>query len=378
MSTIALERAGSKGAVPSKRLVRQPLRVALVVPPWYELPPSGYGGIEQMCTALADALVALGHEVTLFGAGLRTGTAAKFVSTFTEPQYRRLGQALPELIHVAKTNRLLDPDDFDVVHDHTNAGLLTAAGRPVPTVTTVHGCPSGELGDYLSSVNRAVALVAISHAQRRLRPELGWTATVHHGLAPTETAKRKPSPGPALWLARFCADKGADLAIRACRSANIPLVLAGKCTEPAERRYLDKVIVPMLNPRVQLIVNPDRRRCRQLMMAARSLLLPIRWEEPFGMVMIEAMAMGTPVVALNRGAVSEIVRHGETGLVCQDPAELPEALSRVLRLDPAACAEHVRTSFSAERMAHGYERVYRQLATLGRTSAGEGASLTAR
>jgi glycosyltransferase involved in cell wall biosynthesis len=165
-----------------------------------------------------------------------------------------------------------------------------------------------------------------------------------------------------LWLARFSADKGPDLAIRACRAAGLPLVLAGKCNEPAEQRYFADKIEPMIGPGVILERNPGRGRTAELLRDARCLIMPIRWDEPFGMVMLEAMATGTPVVALNRGAVPELVRHGETGLICDDPAELPRALRDVAAIDPAVCVEHVRTSFSADCMARGYEQVYQRFA----------------
>jgi glycosyltransferase involved in cell wall biosynthesis len=323
-----------------------------------------------MCAALVDALVARGHDVTVIGAGTRSGTRAQFVPTVTRPQHLRLGEGLPELLHVSRANLLIEDGGFDVVHDHTSAGLLSAASRSAPTVATVHGCPTGEVGHFLTCVGQSVALVAISSAQRRLRPDLRWAATVHNGLAmtpaaplgragPAGRAGRSPDRSPVLWLARFSPDKGPDLAIKACRAAGLPLVLAGKCTEPSERSYLSEVIAPMLGSDVELVLNADRERCQGLLREARCLIMPIRWQEPFGMVMVEAMAAGIPVVALNRGAVPEIVRPGVSGLICAEPYELPDALRKVAAIDPEACAAYVRRSFSAEVMAGRYEEVYR-------------------
>jgi glycosyltransferase involved in cell wall biosynthesis len=354
--------------VPSDR-PNQPriLRVAMVVPPWYELPPPGYGGVEQVCAALVDALVARGNEVTLLGAGTHNGTAARFVSTTPEPQQDRIGDIFPELAHLARVDRVLADEPFDIVHDHTNAGPLLAPQRPVPTVATVHGKPVGEFADILAGVSPSVGLVAISEAQRDLRPGLPWAATVHHGLDVGDLPqKSRPGSGPVLWLARFVDAKGPDLAIHACRAAGLPLVLAGKCAEPEEQQYFDEVIRPMLGPDVTVRLNPDRETCLDLLFAARCLIMPIRWEEPFGMVMIEAMATGTPVVALNHGAVPELVNHGETGFICDDPREMAPALRDVSAIDPAACVAHVRAEFSADVMARGYERVYRRWAALDR------------
>ena len=339
-----------------------PLRIAMLAPPWYALPPHGYGGLEEVCAALIDALVARGNRVTLFGAGTGTATAAEFVPTDPKLQNTRLNEGMPEMVHVARANPLIEAGGFDVVHDHTMAGLLTAPNRTVPTVATVHGRPIGELADYLRLVDRSVALVSISYAQRRLGAGLPWTSTIHHGLARTGPVKPALGSGPALWLARFHPDKGPDLAIRACARAGLPLVLAGKCTEPVERRYFKEVIAPMVGPGAEVVLNADRRRTRELLWNARCLLLPVRWDEPFGMVLIEAMATGTPVVALNRGAVPEIVRHGETGFICNSPDELPAALHEIGRIDPAACVRHVRTHFSVDTMARRYEYLYRQCA----------------
>jgi glycosyltransferase involved in cell wall biosynthesis len=173
--------------------------------------------------------------------------------------------------------------------------------------------------------------------------------------------KTKPADGPVLWLGRFDPDKGPDLAIEACRKAGLSLVLAGKCNQKDEWRYLDEVITPLLGPDVELIVNGQRDRTDALLSQARSLLMPVRWEEPFGMVMIEAMAKGTPVVALRHGAVPEVILHGRTGMICHDETELPDALHEVHEMAPDECVAHVRTSFSVELMAERYERTYRSL-----------------
>jgi glycosyltransferase involved in cell wall biosynthesis len=340
-----------------------PLKVAMVVPPWYELPPTGYGGLELICAALVDGLAARGHDVTLIGAGTRNGTAARFVSTIREPQHPRLNEGMPEALHAARVSQLLADAQFDVIHDHTLCGPLLAPNRSAPTIVTVHGRADGELGDYYASLGDQLQLVAISESQRQLRPELNWTATIHNAInADAFTPAHKPD-GPVLWLGRFSPDKGPDLAIESCRAAGLPLVLAGKCVEASEKRYLDEVIRPMLGSDVELIVNAGRETTDRLLTAARCLIMPIRWPEPFGMVMIEAMASGTPVVAMRRGSVPEVVREGVTGLICDDPSELPAALLRANELNPEICVAHARSVFGADRMARRYERVYQRALT---------------
>jgi glycosyltransferase involved in cell wall biosynthesis len=331
----------------------------MVVPPWYELPPTGYGGIESICAALVDALCARGHEVTMYGAGRRNGTAARFVPTTAEPQYPRLGDGVPDVLHAARVRQMLSEGRYDVIHDHSTCGPLTAAHRTAPTVVTVHGPADTELGDLYAALGASIHPVAISDAQRRRRPDLPWTATVHNAIDPTRFTPAHHPDGPVLWLARFHPDKGPDLAIHACRNAGLPLILAGKCNEPGEQRYLDEVVRPLLGDDTTLILNGDRPTTNHLLTQARALIMPIRWHEPFGMVMIEAMAAGTPVVALNRGSVPEIIRHGTTGWICEHEADLADALGRVGQLAATDCVAHVTAAFGADLMASRYEQVYR-------------------
>jgi glycosyltransferase involved in cell wall biosynthesis len=345
------------------------LRIAMVAPPWYELPPEGYGGIESVCATLVGQLVGNGHDVTVFGVG-KSATAGRFVSLLDEPQYPRLGEAMPAALYAARVAEALAETQFDVVHDHSPCGPLTAGQRLAPTVVTAHGPVDGELGDFLAALGESICPVAISAAQRRSRADLPWAATVHNAVEPARFPPAPRTDGPVLWLARMSPDKGPDLAIEACRAAGLPLVLAGKCNEAAEHRYLDLVIRPMLHDGVELVLNADRPTTTRLLAQARCLILPVRWREPFGMVMVEAMACGRPVVALRRGAVPEVVRHGVTGWICDDPAELPDALRRTALLDPDECVAHVRRAFGAELMARRYEAVYRRaiaLSPYGRT-----------
>lgn len=337
-----------------------PLRIALVAPPWYELPPLGYGGIEAVCAALANALVDRGHDVTLFGAGQASGTRATFVPVTDEPQHPNLGEELPAVLHMSKVNAMLARHRFDVIHDHALCGALTAAQRSAPTITTVHGPANGPLGDYYAALGRSNRLVAISDSQRRGRPDLNWVATVHNSVDPAAFGAPGRRTGPVLWLARFCPDKGPDLAIQACRQAGLPLVLAGKCTEASERRYFEDSVLPLVEAGdgVEVLLNGDRESIRDLLTEARCLIMPIRWEEPFGMVMIEAMACGTPVVAMRRGAAPEIIRHGVTGWLCDHPSELAEAMLKADEIGATECIEHVRATFNAQLMAARYEAVY--------------------
>lgn len=342
------------------------LRVALVAPPYFEVPPSGYGGVEAVVADLADSLVAQGHHVTLLGAGHST-SRAEFVPLWPEPVPQRLGEPTPEMVHAAAARkallRLADTGELDVVHDHTLAGPLNAAvlrQRGIPTVVTVHGPVDVDMHRYYRDLGADVGLVGISHRQRELAPDLNWLGVVHNALRPQDWPFRAEKGDYALFLGRFHPQKAPHLALDAAHAAGVPLVLAGKCSEPIEQEYFDREVRPRLRSSDRLVGVADAVTKRELLAGARCLLFPIQWEEPFGMVMIEAMACGTPVVALRGGAVPEVVTDGVTGLVCDHPDQLPAALAAVTELNPHACRASVVERFSADRMAEGYVAAYRR------------------
>jgi glycosyltransferase involved in cell wall biosynthesis len=340
------------------------IRVAMVAPPWFSIPPRAYGGIEEVVGDLTRALIARGHEVTLVGAG-RDGTPARFLRTYKEPPSSQLGEPLPEVVHAAAAAQLLADLDVDVVHDHTLAGPLTAASRDVPTVATAHGPVDGEAGDYYRQLGGAVSLVAISAAQRATAPDLNWVGTVHNGVDLASFPFQEEKEDWVLFIGRFNPDKGAHLAIDAARAARRPIVLAGKVNEPAEEEYFEQAIRPYLGTDVAYVGEVDAAGKRELYAKAACLVFPVRWPEPFGMVMIEAMACGTPVVALNSGSVPEVVVDGTTGYICASTTELPVAIEKAGRLRPAACRAHVAEHFDLSVVADGYENVYRQVIAAG-------------
>ena len=307
------------------------MRIAMVAPPWFNVPPEAYGGIEQVVADLTHKLVAWGHDVTLFGAG-SDDTTATFVRIYKKPPSHRLGEPGPEVIHAAAVARWLADMDVDVVHDHTLAGPLTAAGRHAPTVATMHGPMNGELANYYRELSESVSLVAISEAQRASAPDLNWVATVYNGIDVATYPFQEAKEDWVLFVGRFNDDKGPHIAIDAARAAGRRIVVAGKLIEPAEEEFFEREIRPRLGPDATYVGQVDAAQKRELYAKASCLLFPVTWPEPFGLVMIEAMACGTPVVALDNGSVPEVVVNGTTGVICTLAEELPAAIEKAQRV----------------------------------------------
>jgi glycosyltransferase involved in cell wall biosynthesis len=350
----------------------------MIAPPYFAVPPPAYGGIEAVVADLVNGLVDRGHHVTLVAAGDHRTAAQRFVRTYDEPPAEKLGTPAPEAVHAARAASRLDDLDVDLVHDHTLAGPLAATARDVPTVVTAHGPEEGEIGDLHRALGGRIHLVAISQAQRALSPDLPWAGVVHNGI-PVETYPfRERKDGFALFLGRCNEEKAPHLAIDAARAAGRRIVLAAKCSEPAEQEYFEREVAPRLGRDAEFVGEADAQRKRGLLSRASCLLFPIQWEEPFGLVMVEAMACGTPVVALRRGSVPEVVVDGVTGFVCDDVETLADKVRAADRLSPRDCRAHAENAFSVDAMARGYERIYREVlaepATAETTGTGQVAS----
>ena len=345
----------------------RPLHIAMVVPPYFEIPPRGYGGVESVVADLTEALMRSGHRVTLVGVD-GSATGAETVPLWPQLIPERLGEPFPEVAHAAlarrAVRRLAGEQRVDLVHDHTLAGPLNApayAALGLPTVVTAHGPVDDDLRRLYGALGADIDLVAISDRQRELAPELNWAGRVHNAVRVNSFPFRADKDDYALFLGRFHPQKAPHLALDAAHAAGLPLILAGKCSEPLEKEYFDREVKPRLTSADRVFGVADAQAKRELLAGARCLLFPVQWEEPFGMVMIEAMACGTPVVALRGGAVPEVVADGVTGYIADDPAELPELLGRLHRLDAAACRRRVADLFDVDRLGAGYTAVYRQV-----------------
>lgn len=330
------------------------MHVGLVAPPWTPVPPPLYGGIELVVDELARGIQSAGHEVTLFTTGDSTCPVPR---RWVLPQAEgtRIGMAVPELRHVLAARAALG--GCDLVHDHTLAGPLLAAasdGAGPPVVTTVHGPLDVDLVSLYEAIGERVPIVCISEAQHRAAPHVPVARVIHHGIDASQFPVGDgggDGDGPyCLFLGRMAADKGAHRAIAAARAAGMRLLMAAKMREPWEVRYFTEQVEPMLGPDAVYLGEVPHERKLELLGGATALLFPIRWNEPFGLVMLEAMACGTPVIAFPEGAAPEVVDPGRTGFLCEDEQEMSEALARVGEVDRADCRAAVEGYFSTGRM----------------------------
>lgn len=341
------------------------MRIAMVAPPWYDVPPDGYGGIEQMVATLIHGLEASGDEVTLIAAG-EDRTDAELRRTFrSTPDGLGGPDSLPiELLHAQRTAVLLENLEVDVVHDHSVVGPMLAPYRSVPTVATVHGPVEGWMRRLYASL-RSVGLVAISNAQRAAVPDLPWAGTVYNGIDIAAAPFRAEKEDWFLFLGRMDATKGVVEAIEIARAVGRRLLIAAKASDDAEQRYLEEVVEPLLDEDAVYLGDVDVKRKQELLADAHALLFPIQWEEPFGLVMIEAMASGTPVVAMRRGSVPEVVDHGVTGFVCDSIQEMVDACGELGKLDPEDIRRRSAERFDGSVMTRGYREIYRSAAGHG-------------
>jgi glycosyltransferase involved in cell wall biosynthesis len=334
------------------------VRIALIAPPWYTIPPSGYGGIEWVVALLADGLSERGHQVTLFAApGSRT--KARLVSPLDEePPRDAIGDPWYEASHVVSVYE--HGEEFDILHDHTGpVGVSVGALSDSPTIHTLHGPFTRQAHMLYSRVARRHWFVAISESQRSFAPSnLRWAGVVYNGLLMDRYPFREDKDDFLFFLGRADEEKAPHLAIEAARRAGRRLVLCATTKNPRERTYWARHVEPILGDDVEVHGEVSHEQKVDLLSRAAALLFPIQWAEPFGLVMTEAMACGTPVLAFDSGSVPEVVADGETGFIVSSVEELAAAVDRVGDLDPHAMRARVEERFSADAMVAGYERAY--------------------
>ena len=338
------------------------MRIAQIAPLAESVPPKLYGGTERVVHWLTEELLALGHDVTLFASG-DSKTNAKLVPVI--PHALRLGR--PRMDPIAAQALLLEAvarrrGQFDFLHFHIDWLQLPLFSRmPTRFLTTFHGRLDLPGLKSITGQFPDAAFVSISNDQREPLPDLRWVRTIYHGL-PDRYLQASTQPGRYLaFLGRLTAEKGPEDAIRIAKAVGMPLRIAAKVPR-GEQRYFNEQLKPLIDgEQIQLVGEIDDRGKQDFLSQATALLFPIDWPEPFGLVMIEAMACGTPVIAYRNGSVVEVVDQGITGFVVDDEAEAIEAIGHLDQLDRKQVRKQFEKRFTAQRMAREYTEVYKGL-----------------
>jgi glycosyltransferase involved in cell wall biosynthesis len=339
------------------------MRIAQVAPLTEAIPPKLYGGTERVVYWLTEELVALGHDVTLFASG-DSQTSAKLEATW--PRALRLDGAVrdPNALHMVMLDKVFQhADDFDILHCHLDYYPFSLfAQQPTPFVTTLHG--RLDLPEHQPVFNNfsKIPVVSISDSQRRPVPQARWVRTVHHGLPENLLRPSGRKPEYLAFLGRIAPEKAVDRAIRIAQRVGLPLKIAAK-VDKVDQAYFESEIEPLLSlPGIEFIGEIGDHQKADFLSGAIALMVTIDWPEPFGLVMIEAMACGTPVIAYNRGSVPEVIEDGLTGFIVEDEIGAVGAIDRLSQLDRGKVRQRFEQRFTARRMAEDYLRVYRSLA----------------
>jgi glycosyltransferase involved in cell wall biosynthesis len=343
------------------------MRIAQVAPLYEAVPPGAYGGTERVIAELCDGLTSQGHSVTLFGPEASQTDAT--LEAFTRPLRERLtGDELVNLaphLHLHMLAELYQrTDDFDVIHSHLDIWTLPFTRLcGTPTVLTMHGRLDLDFLRDLLPRYPSVPLVSISDDQRTAVSDLDltWAATVYNGLDLTAYNDVPHDPDGYLgFVGRIAEEKGPLTAIEVARRTGLPLRMAAKI-DPLDVDYYEEEVRPQMGPDVDFVGEIEEDEKPAFYAGARATLFPSDWPEPFGLVMIESLGAGTPVIALRRGSVPEVIEDGVTGFICDDVDEMVEATARIGEIDPDACRRRAER-FSVERMCRGYVEVYESLA----------------
>jgi glycosyltransferase involved in cell wall biosynthesis len=339
------------------------MRIAQVAPLYESVPPALYGGTERVVFWLTEELIRLGHDVTLFASG-DSLTTARLVPA-CKKALRLDAECVDQLAHhmVMLDQVFSEKEKFDLIHFHIDyLHFPMSRHNKVPQVTTLHG--RLDLPDLVPLYRhfRNMPVISISDAQRRPLPWANWQGTVHHGLPRESFSVGDGGGGYLVFLGRASPEKGLDDAIKIAKRAGMPLKIAAKI-DRVDVVYFENVIKPLLDhPLIDFIGEIGCREKNALLGEAAALLFPINWREPFGLVMIEAMACGTPVIAYPRGSVPEIIKEGVTGFLVSDFESAVRAVRRIGDIDRKKCRRNFEQHFDAQRMAQDYLNIYQRLA----------------
>ena len=339
------------------------MKIAQIAPLWERVPPPAYGGIELVVGLLTDELVRRGHEVTLFASG-DSLTLAKLISV--HPRALRLDSTIRdssiyEFLQIASVYE--KAADFDIIHSHMGVATLTSANLvTTPTVHTLHGIFTPD-NEKIFKHCRKQPYISISNSQKEPRLGLNYVDTVYNGIdvSSYEFYPQPTEPSYLAFLGRMSPEKGPHLSIEIAKKTGRKLKLAGK-VDLVDWEYFEQKVKPHIDgQQIEYLGEANHHQKNALMGGAYATLFPITWREPFGLVMVESMASGTPVIAMRMGSTAEVIVNGETGFLCDNVEECINAIDQVRSLNRYACRQYVEEHFSVQQMTDGYEAVYQKL-----------------
>jgi glycosyltransferase involved in cell wall biosynthesis len=354
------------------------MNIVLIAPPWYPVPPSAYGGIELVVALLAQEFERCGHQVTVFARGDSTPAGALRSTLPSTPSNGMIGNPFIDAYHAL--HAYAEIGCADIIHDHSGpvgAALASRDASLPPVVHTLHGPWTPESRAFYRLVDQRIHLVAISAAQRRDNSMVRYAGTIHNGIDIDAYPMNEGARGENLiYIGRANAGKNPDGAIRVARASGRSLKLVIKRHEPEEQEYWNDAVAPLLGSDIEVFDDIDHGTKVNLLGNAHAMVFPIQWPEPFGLVMVEAMACGTPVIARPVGAATELIENGRSGFLCDTEDEMVEAIERVAHLDRTTPRQRAIARFSSTRMASGYEHLFTQRLARGPESPAGGENLT--
>jgi len=327
-------------------------------PVWVRTPPIKYGGIELVVALLVDELVKQGHEVDLFATG-DSDTGGELQSVYDLPQ-APIGHSMPDSLHSSQVYQRAD--EYDIIHDHTGpigVALASVCGSKTPVLSTLHGDFNINAKFFFSHFMNSVHYNPISDFQRDAFPELKYVSTVYNAIDLRKYEYREKKEDFFLFVSRFTETKAPHLAIEAAKTMGERLVMAGKIDPGVDMQYFKTQIEPFVDgDQIQFLGEVEEEQKLELFAQAKAFLFPIQWAEPFGLVMAESIACGTPVVAWRNGAAPEVIQHGQTGYIVDSMREFIEAAGKINEIDPLECRKTAEARFSPDRMARDYAERY--------------------
>ncbi|TET53622.1 MAG: glycosyltransferase family 4 protein [Actinobacteria bacterium] len=341
------------------------MKIAQIAPVWERVPPRRYGGIEAVVHLLTEGLVQRGHDVTLFATG-DSKTKAKLVSYYHTPPPRTLyGKPLPDLLHTGQAFK--EAANFEIIHSHTGyTGVAFGSFIKTPVLNTLHGIFTDVNYSFYETYAKDIFYSSISLVQRKLGPkDLNYVGNVYNAIDINSYPFSKEKEDYFVYLSRISSNKGSDIAVDVALKAGVKLIIAGKIDPGSDSIYFETKLAPKIDNK-QIIFKGEvsESEKRQLFKKAKGFIFSLQWPEPFGLVMIESMATGTPVIAFPFGSVPEIIEDSKTGYIVEDIEQMVEAVKKIDRINPEDCREHVAKEFGVKKMVSEYENIYDKIIQL--------------